>query len=79
MNKYARITLWLHFLTCIYRPIDASSTQRLYLVIRSGFIGRIPKRKYSFPKKHSMDLFRKRTIPAEQPPLVYEVSDNFCG
>jgi hypothetical protein len=30
-------------------------------------------------KTNSMALVRKRTIPTEQPPLVGEVSDNFCG
>jgi hypothetical protein len=28
--------------------------------------------------KNSVALVRKRTIPTEQPPLVGEVSDNFC-
>jgi hypothetical protein len=30
-------------------------------------------------KKNSLALFRKRTIPTERPPLVGEVSANFCG
>jgi hypothetical protein len=30
-------------------------------------------------KLNSLALFRKRTIPAERPPLVGEGSDNFCG
>jgi hypothetical protein len=30
-------------------------------------------------KKHSVALVRKRTIPTELPPLVGEVSANFCG
>jgi hypothetical protein len=28
---------------------------------------------------NSVALARKRTIPTEQPPLVGEVSANFCG
>jgi hypothetical protein len=28
---------------------------------------------------HSMALVRKRTIPTDRPPLVGEVSANFCG
>jgi hypothetical protein len=30
-------------------------------------------------KKNSGALVRKRTIPTERPPLVGEVSANFCG
>jgi hypothetical protein len=30
-------------------------------------------------KLNSVALVRKRTIPTEQPPLVGEVSANFCG
>jgi hypothetical protein len=30
-------------------------------------------------KLNSVALVRKRTIPTERPPLVGEVSDNFCG
>jgi hypothetical protein len=30
-------------------------------------------------KINSVALVRKRTIPAERPPLVGEVSANFCG
>jgi hypothetical protein len=30
-------------------------------------------------KKNSVTLARKRTIPTERPPLVREVSANFCG
>ena len=30
-------------------------------------------------KKNSVALVRERTIPTERPPLVGEVSDNFCG
>jgi hypothetical protein len=30
-------------------------------------------------KLNSVALVRKRTIPNERPPLVDEVSDNFCG
>jgi hypothetical protein len=30
-------------------------------------------------KKTPWPLFRKRTIPTEGPPLVGEVSANFCG
>jgi hypothetical protein len=28
---------------------------------------------------HNMALGHNQTIPAERPPLVGEVSDNFCG
>jgi hypothetical protein len=31
------------------------------------------------PKKTPWPLVRKRTIPTERPPLVGEVSANFCG
>ena len=31
------------------------------------------------PKKNSVALVRKRTIPTERPPPVGEVSANFCG
>jgi hypothetical protein len=31
------------------------------------------------PKKTLWPLVRKRTIPTERPPLVGEVSANFCG
>jgi hypothetical protein len=30
-------------------------------------------------KKNSVALVRERTIPTERPPLVDEVSANFCG
>jgi hypothetical protein len=30
-------------------------------------------------KENSLALVRKQTIPTEQPPLVSEVSANFCG
>jgi hypothetical protein len=30
-------------------------------------------------KKHSMAWVREQTIPTERPPLVDEVSANFCG
>jgi hypothetical protein len=30
-------------------------------------------------RRNSVDLVRERTIPAEQPPLVGEVSADFCG
>jgi hypothetical protein len=30
-------------------------------------------------KKNSVALVRKRTIPTKRPPLVGEVSANFCG
>ena len=30
-------------------------------------------------KKNSVALVRERTIPTERPPLVGEVSANFCG
>jgi hypothetical protein len=30
-------------------------------------------------KLHSVAVVRKRTIPTERPPLVGEVSANFCG
>jgi hypothetical protein len=30
-------------------------------------------------KLNSVDLVRKQTIPTERPPLVGEVSANFCG
>jgi hypothetical protein len=33
---------------------------------------------YSPPKKNSVVLARKQTIPTERPPLVGEVSANFC-
>jgi hypothetical protein len=29
--------------------------------------------------KNSVALVRKRTIPTERPPIVGEVTDNFCG
>jgi hypothetical protein len=29
--------------------------------------------------KNSVALVRKRTVPTERPPLVCEVSANFCG
>jgi hypothetical protein len=35
--------------------------------------------KYGWLKLNSVALDRKRTIPTEQPPLVGEVSANFCG
>jgi hypothetical protein len=37
--------------------------------------------KYCYYKKNlkSVALARKRTIPTERPPLVGEVSANFCG
>jgi hypothetical protein len=33
----------------------------------------------SFNYMNSLALARKRTIPTERPPLVGEVSANFCG
>jgi hypothetical protein len=30
-------------------------------------------------KRNSVALVRERTIPTEQPPLIGEVSANFCG
>jgi len=36
--------------------------------------------KYTYVgKKNSVALVRERTIPTERPPLVGEVSANFCG
>jgi hypothetical protein len=34
---------------------------------------------YKLAKLNSMALVRKRAIPTERPPLVGEVSANFCG
>jgi hypothetical protein len=33
----------------------------------------------SLPEKNSVALVRERTIPTKRPPLVGEVSANFCG
>jgi hypothetical protein len=56
---------------------------------RSGEnINRLPSLKYfitcgvaskNFLKLNSVALIRERTMPTERPPLVFEVSANFCG
>jgi hypothetical protein len=35
--------------------------------------------RFSYGAVHSVALIRKRTIETERPPLVGEVSANFCG
>jgi hypothetical protein len=48
----------------------------------SSWITRVPHggaRVSRVHKKHSMTRVRERTIPTERPPLVREVSANFCG
>jgi hypothetical protein len=32
-----------------------------------------------YPTNNSVALVRERTIPNERPPLIGEISDNFCG
>ena len=63
-----------------------SSIISKYLHFKSGFFlgggGGLPEDsilvpKYDFNKKNSVALVRERTIPAERPPPVGEVSANF--
>jgi hypothetical protein len=42
-------------------------------------ISRVPHLTRALILTYYMALVRKRTIPTEQPPLVGEVSANFCG
>jgi hypothetical protein len=52
---------------------SAQETLLRAVVLRNSISG------YTYLLTYSVALVRKRTIPAEWPPLVGEVSANFCG
>jgi hypothetical protein len=60
------LLLWAHFL----KTPDSGAP---HLVLR------YMSKQLSKTKLNSVTLVRERTIPTEQPPLVGEVSANFCG
>jgi hypothetical protein len=70
----------LHLFLSWARPIQSTSpyptSPRAILILSAHLRLGLPATKQ---KTNSMAWVRKRTIPTERPPLVGEVSANFCG
>jgi hypothetical protein len=64
VSCYGTVLIWIHISATHHNHIIRETVTKLQEFIK---------------KKNSVALVRKRTTPAERPPLVGEVSANFCG
>jgi hypothetical protein len=51
----------------------------MFTIYDVSVLGSTPDARCHYTKRNSVALDHKRTISTEQPPLIGEVSTNFCG
>jgi hypothetical protein len=62
-----------------YFPWDIQKVLSRLVLEVSDYLHFFPTARTTNKQKNSAVLVRKRTLPTERPPLVGEVSANFCG
>jgi hypothetical protein len=75
MEPEGSLPCWQETFTGPYPEPDQSSPYQLITFLQHPSYGKDTKLK---TKLNTVALVRERTIPTERPPLVREVSANFC-